>query len=114
MAETRDLLGEQIHLLGDLLGETIREQEGPAIFDLVETIRGLAKAGRAGDAFASSRLLEIVDNLPVSQARAVWLIASEAPMWDERNLTEAWLNRRGAITDHAEFARVAVTRYALR
>ena len=47
-------------------------------------------------------------------ARAVWLIASEAPMWDERNLTEAWLNRRGAVTDHAEFARVAVTRYALR
>ncbi len=47
-------------------------------------------------------------------ARAVWLIASEAPMWDERNLTEAWLNRRGAVTDHAEFARVVVTRYALR
>ena len=71
MAESRDLLGEQIHLLGDLLGETIREQEGPAIFDLVETIRGLAKAGRAGDASASRRLLEIVDDLPVSQARAV-------------------------------------------
>jgi mannosyltransferase len=47
-------------------------------------------------------------------ARAVWLIASEVPMWDERNLTEAWLNRRGAVTEHAEFARVAVTRYTLR
>jgi hypothetical protein len=35
-------------------------------------------------------------------------------MWDERNLTEAWLSGRGAVTDHAEFARVAVTRYALR
>ena len=55
----------------DLLGETIREQEGSAIFDLVETIRGLAKAGRAGDASASRRLLEIVDDLPVGQARAV-------------------------------------------
>ncbi|MCU0502627.1 MAG: phosphoenolpyruvate carboxylase [Anaerolineae bacterium] len=71
MAETRDLLGEQIHLLGDLLGETIREQEGQAVFDLVEAIRGLAKAGRAGDASASRRLLEIVDDLPVNQARAV-------------------------------------------
>ncbi len=28
MPETRDALGEQIHLLGDLLGETIIEQEG--------------------------------------------------------------------------------------
>jgi len=47
-------------------------------------------------------------------ARAVWLIDSEAPMWDARNLTEAWLSGRGAVTDRAEFARVAVTRYALR
>jgi len=47
-------------------------------------------------------------------ARAVWLIASEAPMWDERNLTDSWLSGRGAITDHAEFARVAVTRYELK
>ena len=35
MAE-RDPLSEQIHLLGDLLGQTIVEQEGPALFDLVE------------------------------------------------------------------------------
>jgi hypothetical protein len=47
-------------------------------------------------------------------ARAVWLIASEMPMWDERNLTDSWLSGRGAITDHAEFARVAITRYVLR
>jgi mannosyltransferase len=46
--------------------------------------------------------------------RAVWLIASEAPMWDDQNLTEAWFGRHGSITDHAEFARVAVTRYVLR
>jgi hypothetical protein len=50
----------------------------------------------------------------IGDARTVWLIASESSMWDERNLTEAWLNRRGAITDHAEFARVAVTRYELK
>jgi mannosyltransferase len=47
-------------------------------------------------------------------ARAVWLVASEAPMWDERNLTEAWLSERAAVTDHAEYARVAVTRYMLK
>jgi phosphoenolpyruvate carboxylase len=69
--EPQDHLREQIHLLGDLLGETIREQEGAAIFDLVETIRGLAKAGRAGDQEASRRLLALVDELPMSQARGV-------------------------------------------
>jgi hypothetical protein len=45
--------------------------------------------------------------------RGVWLIASETAMWDERNLTESWLSRHGAITAQAEFARVTVTRYAL-
>ncbi|MCX6031296.1 MAG: glycosyltransferase family 39 protein [Chloroflexi bacterium] len=50
----------------------------------------------------------------VAQASAVWLIASEAPMWDTRGLTQAWLSAHGAVTDQAEFARVAVTRYELR
>jgi len=45
---------------------------------------------------------------------AVWLIASEAPMWDERGLTEAWLDAHGTITHRAAFARVTVTRYQLR
>jgi hypothetical protein len=45
---------------------------------------------------------------------AVWLIATEAPMWDHRGLTEAWLKAHGRVTRQAEFARVAVTRYQLR
>jgi len=46
-------------------------------------------------------------------ARAVWLIASEASMWDARGLTQAWLDRYGTVTERAEFARVTVTRYQL-
>jgi mannosyltransferase len=46
-------------------------------------------------------------------AGAVWLIASEAPMWDVRGLTEGWLAAHGTVTHHAEFARVTVTRYQL-
>lgn len=42
-----DALSQKIHVLGDLLGETIREQENPAIFDRVERIRALAKDWRA-------------------------------------------------------------------
>jgi len=71
MAETRDELGAQIHLLGDLLGETIIEQEGQTVFELVESIRSLAKASRAGDAAAGQRLLILVDALPIGWARPV-------------------------------------------
>jgi mannosyltransferase len=46
-------------------------------------------------------------------ARAVWLIASEAPLWDQRELTRRWLSERGRVTDQAEFARVSVARYQL-
>lgn len=45
---------------------------------------------------------------------AAWLIASEAATWDRRGLTESWLAAHGSVTDHAEFARVNVTRYVLR
>ena len=46
-------------------------------------------------------------------ARAVWLIASETPMWDQRGLTERWLVEHGTPTRHADFERVSVTRYEL-
>ena len=46
-------------------------------------------------------------------AAAVWLIASEAPMWDARGLAQAWLDRYGTVTERAEFIRVTVTRYQL-
>ena len=46
-------------------------------------------------------------------SRAAWLIASEVPMWDQRELTRAWLSDHGWATDQADFARVSVTRYEL-
>jgi mannosyltransferase len=48
-----------------------------------------------------------------AQTRSAWLIASEAPMWDARGLTQTWLATHGVVTDHADFARVSVTRYEL-
>src|SRR5262245_35250194 len=71
MPETRDPLREQIHLLGDLLGETIIEQEGRPLFDLVEEIRGPAKAHRAGSAEPGERLLARASALPLEQAQVV-------------------------------------------
>lgn len=61
-------LSANIHLLGDVLGQTIIEQEGQAVFDLEEQIRALSKAWRAGDAEAGAaiqaQMPALVDDLP--------------------------------------------------
>lgn len=49
-------LSRDIHLLGDLLGETLQAQGGAALFDSEEHVRALAKARRAGDADATAEL----------------------------------------------------------
>ena len=67
----RDRLSDQIHLLGDILGETIVEQAGRPLFDLVEEVRGLAKAHRDGSAAAGLRLVQRIEALPLPEARGV-------------------------------------------
>jgi phosphoenolpyruvate carboxylase len=42
-----DALGREVNTLGRLLGDVIREQEGQAVFELVEEYRGATKALRA-------------------------------------------------------------------
>lgn len=49
-------LSRDIHLLGDLLGETLRAQEGDELFQSEETVRALAKERRTGHAGASAAL----------------------------------------------------------
>ena len=44
---------------------------------------------------------------------AVWLISSEAELWDRRGLVVAWLQAHATRTDEADFDRVHVARYAL-
>ena len=46
--------------------------------------------------------------------RSVWLVASEAELWDERGLVKAWLDGNGKLVDEEEFARVRLYRYELR
>jgi mannosyltransferase len=54
------------------------------------------------------RMAEITDG-----SRVVWLIATEVPMWDTRNLVQGWLEEHGARTAEARFVRVTVYRYEL-
>src|SRR5581483_9496721 len=49
-------LSRDIHLLGDMLGETLRELEGQALFGVEEQVRALAKARRLGDRAAAAEL----------------------------------------------------------
>ncbi|MFQ6101532.1 MAG: glycosyltransferase family 39 protein [Anaerolineae bacterium] len=44
---------------------------------------------------------------------AVWLIATETTMWDERGLVQAWLEANAQRTDEAHFMRVDVYQYLL-
>ncbi len=58
-------LKQDIRLLGRILGDTLREQEGEAVFAIVERVRQTAvRFARDGDAAARSELASILDDLP--------------------------------------------------
>ena len=79
-------LSATINLLGETLGEVLRSQESPALFETEETVRALAKARRTGEAAAAGGLAEIVSSLPVETA---WATASAfAVYFDLVNLAE--------------------------
>jgi len=62
-------LKEDIRFLGRLLGDTVREQQGQEIFDLVETIRRKSVTWlRDGDTTAKSELEALLERLSPSQA----------------------------------------------
>lgn len=79
-------LSQNIHLLGDLLGKVISELESPAIFEMEEHIRLLAKARRSGDVSAAQKLQQEVSSLKTGEARAV--SASFAAYFNLANLAE--------------------------
>lgn len=74
MEKLPETLRDNVRLLGDLLGETLLEHEGPAVFRKVEEIRALAKApnqGKNGDYNALVSLLSKLDDkdiLPITRA----------------------------------------------
>jgi phosphoenolpyruvate carboxylase len=65
-------LREDIRLLGRILGDTVREQEGGAIFDIVERIRRASiRFHRDGDMGARRELETILDSLSADQTLAI-------------------------------------------
>lgn len=71
MSDIDQRLREDVHLLGELLGETIRQQHGEAFLQKIEDIRHSAKADRRGEGEQlSSTLGDLAeeDLLPVARA----------------------------------------------
>jgi phosphoenolpyruvate carboxylase len=68
-AEKDRALREDVHRLGGLVGELVRDQGGEALFDLVETARKLSIAHREGDKAAIGELKALLGALAPSTAR---------------------------------------------
>src|SRR5450830_1401915 len=65
-------LKEDIRLLGRLLGEVLRDQEGDAVFEVVETIRQTAvRFRRESDAKAGAELDKLLKKLTRDQTNSV-------------------------------------------
>src|SRR5690554_1571796 len=63
MSEIDARLREEVHLLGELLGEPIREQGGEAFLEKIGLIRTGAKGGRRGSRAAADQLGDTLDGL---------------------------------------------------
>jgi phosphoenolpyruvate carboxylase len=79
-------ISQLIHLLGDLLGKVILEFEGVASFEMIERIRAVAKARRAGDSDADRSLRQIFQRLQPAEAQTI--ATAFAAYFDLVNLAE--------------------------
>jgi phosphoenolpyruvate carboxylase len=79
MAEIDSRLRENVHLLGELLGDTLRSQLGEEFFDKIERIRRDAKGARRGSAEGGAQLAKTLGGLadaellPVARAFSQFL-----------------------------------------
>jgi len=71
MPDVHQPLRDDVHLLGELLGETLRAHEGEALFQRVEAVRATAKTARAGDDRAFDRLTDVLGGMPIEAAAPV-------------------------------------------
>ena len=71
MPDPHKPLRDDVRLLGELLGDTIRTQAGEHIFATVERVRALAKSGRAGNDADFRVLADELSRMPVDDALPV-------------------------------------------
>jgi phosphoenolpyruvate carboxylase len=61
-------LRDDVHLLGELLGDRLRAHDGEALLRLVEEVRALAKLAHSGDPAAFDTLTDRLSALPIDAA----------------------------------------------
>jgi phosphoenolpyruvate carboxylase len=64
-------LRDDVRLLGEVLGETLRRQESEALYETVERVRGLAKGARAGSTADFDALSGVLERMPIEEALPV-------------------------------------------
>src|SRR5437870_142147 len=67
MSDPNTLLRDDVRLLGNLLGEVLSEQRGPAFLENVESVRKLSKSSRAGDKRDFEQLLARLKDLSAEE-----------------------------------------------
>ena len=70
-ADPHQPLRDNVRLLGELLGETLRAHEGDALYQAVERVRALAKGARGGGDAAFAELSAELDVMPVRTALTI-------------------------------------------
>ncbi|MFZ4847991.1 MAG: phosphoenolpyruvate carboxylase [Caldilinea sp.] len=81
-------LSANIHLLGDMLGEIIIEQEGQAVFELEEQVRALSKAWRAGTPGTAEAIKALMPRLIQDLPRALAVLKAFTTYFQLVNLAE--------------------------
>jgi hypothetical protein len=99
-------LRNDIRLLGRILGDTVREQEGESVFDIVEQVRKTAvRFARDGDPAARDELAGLLDPcraIPRRPSSAPSVTSCNWPTLPRTNITSVgvartiWLVRRRA------------------
>jgi phosphoenolpyruvate carboxylase len=108
-------LVEDIRLLGRILGDVIREQEGRAAFDLVEQVRTLSVAFRRdADAQADRALKRLLKSLSseqtVSVIRAFTYFSHLAILAEDRHQIRQHTRQKRAGETHEGSLEVALAR----
>src|SRR6187401_388020 len=86
--DSQDRLRYWVRTLGNLLGETIVEQEGEETFALEEELRALAKNWRAGEQSAQSQITHLVSQLVKDPPRALAMLKAFSTYFQLVNLAE--------------------------
>lgn len=67
LTDPHEPLRRNVRLLGDILGATIREQEGQWVLDKIEAIRRLSKNARKGSATDRELLIATLSSMPADE-----------------------------------------------